>query len=186
MERFARGVRAVCNAVETDDITALVDSVKSGFSANACEQFAKLIEETSLGGLVFSFAFSPEWRPPVELVGVRDLSVGPRHDEVTKAAAKELRQQVQPRAETVFGRVVRLESNADPSDLLNPMGEREIAIQWSSEEIGDLQVRVSLGAVDYLLALDAHREGRPIRFSETLERRGRRWVLSNPTNFTSP
>jgi hypothetical protein len=186
IERLVRGVTAVCTAVDSDDTSALVTSAKTGFSANACEQFAKLVEETAHSGLVFSFAFSPEWRPPAELIQTKEFLVGPRHVEVTKAAAKELRRQLVPRAEKVFGRVVRLASDADPSDLLNPMGDREIAIQWSSEELGDVQVRVSLGAADYLLALEAHRAGRPVMVSGTLERRGRPWVLSNPTEFTVP
>jgi hypothetical protein len=186
IERLARGVSAICEAVDTDDTAALIANVKTGFSANACEQFAKLVEETAPGGLAFSFAFSPEWRAPAELSQMKEFVVGPRHIEITKAAAKVLRSQTMPRAEKVFGRVVRLANDSDPSDLLNVMGEREIAIHWSSEELGDVQVRVSLGAPEYLLAVEAHGEGRPVRVGGTLERRGRRWVLSNPTDFTVP
>lgn len=186
IERLARGIRAVCDAVDTDDVTALVSNVKAGFNANACEQFAKLVEDTSPGGLMLSFAFSPEWKVSAELTETRSFTVGPRHIELTKAAAKLLRRQVQPRAERVIGRVVRLESDADPSDMLNPLGEREVAIQWSNEEFGDVQVRVSLGAAEYLLALEAHKEGRPIMVSGTLERKGLRWIISNPTDFAVP
>jgi hypothetical protein len=185
MERFARGVSAVCEAVHSDDIAPLIAAAKVGFSANSCELFARLIDETSPGGLVFSFAFSPEWRPAAELVEATNLAVGPRHVEVTTAAAKELRRQIQPREARVHGRVVRLESENDPSDLLNPMGEREIAIQWSSEDLGDTLVRVALSPTDYLQAHAAHGAGRPVMISGTLERRGRRWVLTNPTEFTS-
>jgi hypothetical protein len=45
IQRLARGVQAVCKAVENDDEKWLVDDVKLGFSANACEQFANLIEK---------------------------------------------------------------------------------------------------------------------------------------------
>lgn len=183
VERLVRGFTSVVDAVDRDDISDLVANSKVGFNANACEQFAKLVEETALGGMAFGFAFSPEWRPPSDVVQVKEFVVGPRHVEVTKAAAKELRKHRVPRAERVFGRVVRLESEADPSDLLNPIGDREVAIQWSSEELGDIQVRVSLAAADYLLALEAHRAGRPVAVSGTLEKRGRPWVLSSPTEF---
>lgn len=186
MERFARGVRTVCEAVATGDIAALVANAKMGFSANACEQFAKLIEDTSPGGLVFAFAFSSEWRSDADLMDAREFAVGLPHIEASRAAAKALRSQFTPRPEKVFGRVIRLESEGDPSDLLNPMGDREIAIQWSSEDLGDTQVRVSLGAADYLKAIDAHGSGRPVMVSGTLERRGRPYILSNPTDFCIP
>ncbi|HQU25275.1 MAG TPA: hypothetical protein PKX13_13470 [Acidiphilium sp.] len=184
IERMVRGVSAVVDAVTRDDTTDLVANAKVGFSANACEQFADLIEQTSLGGLAFAFALSPEWRAPPDLVQVKEFIVGPQHVEVTKAAAKEMRKHHLPRAENIVGRVVRLESDADPSDLINPMGDREIAIHWSSAELGGIDVRVSLGAADYLLALEAHRDGRSVTVDGTLEKRGRPWVLSGPTGFS--
>jgi hypothetical protein len=131
-----------------------------------------------------SFAYSPEWQPLDELVAVKDVPIGPRHVEVTRAAAKELRQQIRPRAEKIVGRVVRLESEADPSDLMNPIGDREIAVQWPSEDLGEVLVRVSLSPVDYLHAHAAHGAGKSVTVSGTLERRGRRWVLINPTEFS--
>ena len=184
MERFARGVSTVCDAVATGDTAALVATAKTGFSANACEQFAKLVEDTSPGGLVFAFAFSPEWPADIEFAQVREFAVGVPHVEISRAAAKVLRSQFTPRPETVFGRVVRLESEGDPSDLLNPIGSREIAIQWSNKDLGDIQVRVSLDASEYLKAIEAHGSGRPVKVSGTLERRGRVYVLSTPTNFS--
>jgi len=183
IERMVRGVSSIVDAVAREDTTNLVANAKVGFGANACEEFANLIEETSLGGLAFSFTFSPEWHAPPDLVQVKEFIVGPQHVEVTKAAAKEMRKHLLPRAEKVVGRVVRLESDADPSDLINPMGAREIAIHWSSDELGDIDVRVALSAGDYLVALEAHREGRPVAVDGTLERRGRSWVLSSPTSF---
>jgi hypothetical protein len=62
---------------------------------------------------------------------------------------------------------VRLESEADPSDLMNPMGDREIAVQWSSEDLGEVLVRVSLSPVDYLQAHAAHGAGKPVMVSPT-------------------
>lgn len=113
----------------------------------------------------------------------KTVSVGTAHIEFSRAAAKLPRTQFTPRQERVFGRVIRLESDADPSDLLNPQGDWEIAIQWSSEDLGDIQVQVSLGPKEYLGAVEAHKLGRPMAVSGTLEKKGRPYVLSNPTNF---
>jgi len=42
IQRLARGVGAVCRAVEAEDEKWVVEDVERGFSANACEQFADL------------------------------------------------------------------------------------------------------------------------------------------------
>ena len=82
------------------------------------------------------------------------------------------------------GRVVRLASEDDPSDLMNPLGDREIAIKWQTPEGLDIHVRVTLSPADYLQAHAAHGAGRLVTVSGTLERRGRRWVLSSPSGFS--
>ena len=73
MERFARGVQTIIRAADEGDTKPIVDSVAIGFSANACEQFAQLIEDTSPGGMGIGFAFSPEWRTSTELVHLPSL-----------------------------------------------------------------------------------------------------------------
>jgi hypothetical protein len=52
--------------------------------------------------------------------------------------------------------------------------------------LGDIQVRVRLTPHDYLAAIEAHRDGRPVRLRGTLERKGRLWILSNATDFSVP
>ena len=134
----------------------------------------------------FAFSFSPEWVTSPELSKATEFAILQPHVEASRSAAKLLRTEFAPRSEKVFGRVVRLESEGDPSDLLNPSGEREIAIQWSSADLGDMQVRVRLLPKDYLLALRAHAAGRPVSVSGTLEKRGRTWVLTGPADFEAP
>jgi hypothetical protein len=186
IQRFARGMQSLCNAVKMDDLASLVSETKTGFSANAYEQLANLIEETSPSGMNFAFSFSPEWVTSPELLKATEFAILQPHVEASRSAAKLLRTEFAPRSEKVFGRVVRLESEGDPSDLLNPSGEREIAIQWSSADLGDIQVRVRLLPKDYLLALRAHAVGRPVSVSGTLEKRGRTWVLTGPSDFEAP
>lgn len=183
--RLVNGLRNVGRAVATDTTDPITNSIQTGLNANVCEQLATLVEETSQGGVAFDFSFSPEWQGshayPAE---PGQFFLDNRHVEVIKAAAKELRAKVQSSPEVVFGRVIRLASDANPADLTDLMGEREVAILWSSENLGDITVRASLSPPDYLRAVEAHGAGRPIEVSGTLEKRSRRWVLLNPTNFT--
>lgn len=184
MQRLTRGLSAVSQAVISDSTGPIIESLQTGFSANVCEQFASLVEETAPGGIRFDFSFSPEWSVEHSKLAVPEtFLLGHAQVEVIKAAAKEFRAQVQSWPETVFGRVIRLASDADPSDLTDFMGEREVAISWSSEALGDITVRASLNPPDYLKAVEAHAAGRPVEVSGTLEHRARRWVLLNPSNL---
>jgi hypothetical protein len=187
VERLSRGLTATQISVEADTIDPLVNNVRLAFSANVCEQFAALVEETTKSEILFDIAYSPEWpRATPELEQPTRFKIGPAHVEAVRAAAKVLRTEIKPWDETVFGRVIRLASEVNPADLTDVMGEREVAILWSSETLGDVTVRASLTPADYLSALDAHAHGLPVEVSGTLERRGRAWILSNPTNFSVP
>lgn len=184
IQRLVRGVQSICTAVNTSNEKLVVEDVRHGFGANACEQLADLIEKTSSGGLIMSFTFSPEWAAPSEVRQQQDFRLGPRHVEVSRAAAKILRSNVISRPEKIFGRVIRLQTEANPSDIFNVKGTREIVIYWGSEDFGDILVNIALLAVDYLEAVEAHRLGRPVSVTGTLEREGRRWILRNPREFT--
>lgn len=187
VERLSRGLTATQMSVEAASIDPLVNNVRLAFSANVCEQFAALVEETTDSDILFKIAYSPEWpRATPELEQSTTFKIGPAHVEAVRAAAKVLRTEIKPCDETVFGRVIRLAGEVNPADLTDVMGEREVAILWSSEILGDVTVRASLTPEDYLSALDAHAQGLPVELSGTLERRGRSWVLSTPTKFSVP
>lgn len=184
IQRLVRGLRTVSAAVSADSTDPITDSIKTGFSANVCEQLATLVDGTSRNGIILDFSFSPEWKGS-DAVPVREerFELAQPQVEVITEAAKVLRARITSWEETVFGRVIRLASQTDPSDLTDMMGEREVVILWSSEATGDITVRSSLSPADYLQAVEAHAAGRPVEVSGTLERRGRRWVLLNPTGF---
>jgi hypothetical protein len=184
IQRLARGLHSVARAVATDSTDPITSSMKTGFNANICENLAGLVEQTSPSGLTFEFAFSPEIPADgKEYAQEPCYTLGLPHVEVIKAAAKQLRDEIQSWSETVFGRVIRLASDVDPSDLTDMLGDREVAIHWSSDVHGDILVRASLTPGDYLMALEAHASGRPVEISGTLERRPRRWVLTNPSGL---
>lgn len=183
IQRLASGIGALCRAVEKDDPDPLLAGVGSGLNANSYEQLADLVDNTAQNGLAFAFSFSPEWAAPAEIPATAEFRVGPRHVELSKSVAKTLRSRAEPRDERVVGRIMRLQSQVDPSDLLDVTGEREVVILWSTSDMGDVRVRVRLSAADYLKAIEAHRAGRIISVKGTLEQRRQPWVLTNPTDF---
>lgn len=133
----------------------ITSAVNSGFSANACEQFADLIDVVSPAGLTFTFDLSPEWAVDRSMDGAAFL-VTAAHGEACRSAARELRWYDTAVPVDVAGRVVRLQNQTDPSDLTSQTGEHEIVVLWSSNDYGDIQVRTNLIPTDYLAAVGAH------------------------------
>ena len=185
VQRLALGIQHVCESVDREDVKPLVEGFKEGFGANGCDRFASLVRSTAYSGMSFGFIFSPEWKLPETLRAGSQFAVGPMHVEMARAAADALRgESLETRAD-VSGQVVRLQNEADPSDLSAIMGEGEISILYSSE-YGDIHVRVTLSPPDYLKAVEAHRLGRAVLVSGILVHRGRYWYLNNPSPLTVP
>jgi hypothetical protein len=184
IQRLATGVMAISRAVESRDIAPLVNLKSINFSANMLEQFADIVEETSYGGLGFGFSFSPEWSAPPEFRTTKEFMIAAPHVEVARTAAKTLRARPLPRPEQVFGRIIRLQNQSDPTDMFAETSDGEVIIQWASEELGDTHVRVRLKPNDYLLALEAHGTGKPVRVGGTLQQQGRKWLLTGSTGFS--
>lgn len=183
MERLARGLRSVQVALTEQDAAQIFDNYRTGFSANVCEELIGLVESIKGERVGFEFSFSPEWRVPLDIRGSVRYEIAANHVELVKDAAKRLRLQEFERNRVIRGRVVRLKSDRDPSDLLNPTGAREITVQWMSEDFGEINVKITLPPEQYLQAVEAHKNGRSISVAGHIERIGRTWVLMSPTAF---
>ena len=186
IQRLAIGIQQVCEAVNIDNLRPIIEGFKTGFGANGCERFASLVHATAYSGMSFAFSFSPEWSRSEKLRASNEFLVGPKHVEAARAAANSLRGDPIERPTQVYGRVVRLQNEADPSDISDTTGEREVSVFHASEDFGDLHLRITLSPSDYLLAVEAHRLGRPVRVSGTLVHKGRSWFLLNPSGLAIP
>jgi len=165
IQRLARGIKVIQEAVETQDPAVAVRGFQTGFSANMCEEFANLVQYTAPSGMGFGFLLSPEWPAPQ----LGELWVGPQHVEMSQVAAKSMREQAPMQPLEIYGRIIRLQNEADPQDLLDQTHEREIVICWKSDEFGDTSVRLSLGPADHLAAVEAHLRGRTAHATGRLE-----------------
>lgn len=176
--RFARGLRAVQRASAADDLSILLDGPEQGFGANAYEAAADLID-ASIVGLILDFSFSPEWVPPADIPEQTRVELMPIHAELAREAGRALRNRLTPEPVEILGTVVGLRSEQIPQ-LLEPKGSRVLTIKWTSSRHGEIRTTVRVSAEDYLLALQAHEKGQPIRVRGTLEYR-RGWTLVDPS-----
>jgi hypothetical protein len=178
IERLVRGIRDIEQGVTKDSVDEVVGDHLQGFNANMCEDFATLVEQVSPSGLTLEVVFSPEWKPRAGFSAATTFSVDKRHAEVAEEAARRLRKVEVQLNRTITGRVFRLESRANPQEILALQGGgREIAVEYRSDDIGDVRVRIALEPQDYLRALDAHRQGLAVTVSGRLDRIGRNWWL---------
>lgn len=184
VQRLATGIQQICDAANRDDLDPLRSGFSEGFGANGCERFAALIHATAYSGMSFGFSFSPEWSLPEKLQGSAEFFVGPKHIEVARAAAQALRGELPELPVEIYGAVVRLQNEEDPSDLSAATSEGEISVLYASEDYGDIHVRISLPPAEYLKAVEAHRLGRAIRLKGKLAHKGRYWYLTNPSSLT--
>jgi hypothetical protein len=181
IQRLGRGIGLVQDAVRAEDPAIVVAGYETGFSANMCEEFASLVDQTSPSGLAFGFALSPEWPAP----RLAELKVGAQHVEMSRVAAKTMRERTPLQPMEISGRITRLQNEADPQDLLDETHEREIVIYWKSDEFGGLNVHIALAPAEYLAAAEAHMRGRGAQATGRLEKRGRFWWLVEVTAFSA-
>jgi hypothetical protein len=184
IQRLATGIQHVRRAVDTGDVAPLLAGFRNGFGANGCERFASLIRSTAYSGMSFGFFFSPQWAVPTNLTISIEFSVDPRHVDMARPAAERLRGESVPLPVELFGMVVRLQNEADPSDLSAIMGEGEVSILYAHDLYGEIHVRITLAPAEYLKAVQAHSLGRAVRISGILVRSGRYWYLNQPSTLT--
>ena len=150
-------------------------------SANMCDEVVGLIEDTGISKLEISVAFSPEWGSESGEPS-HAFRVERRYMDLLKEASSRLRRAELPREETVIGRIVRLETDGNPSDIFNDKAGREIVLSWDSGEYGHIRVQVALDPAGYLTALEAHSKGQLFAVTGLLKRAGRSWTLEQLSN----
>jgi len=121
-------------AVDEASPIPLVDTAERGFNANMYESFAELMEATTAAAVTFDFSFSPSWPTSLDLDVTVPLAVSAAAIPLMREAATVLRRTEEPQPFTIRGLVFGLESSGNPSDLLHPVGSREITIQ--AENLG--------------------------------------------------
>lgn len=181
VQRISRGLSSL-RAAEIQGSSLAIVSDPGGFSSNMCDVMVDIIKDVGISHLEIDIAFSPEWRPiPVSEPG--SFYVSHAHAEILEEAAKALRVEEPAQEVEIAGRIKRLETDGNPSDIFEDTSRREIELVWVNDEGRPIQVKLLLSPEQYLLALDAHREGRLVLTRGTLKRVGRSWRLEELVRF---
>lgn len=177
--RLREATREALNAASDviqrrEDMDAFTRRVDRGVNANICEALAGFSPDTSRDVKIdFSWAISR----PVEPYPALYVS----HDQrtVLRQAAQELRAQAPEEDVTIAGAIVRLHREG----ALGP-GEVSIAgIVEGGQNDRLRRVWLELSEEDYSRATQAHDAGSTVTVTGSLEKRGTRYNLQNPSRF---
>lgn len=181
VERISRGLLSLRIAESASSPSAIVSDDR-GFSSNMCEILVDIIKDVGISHLEIDIAFSPEWRS-TSASESGSFSLSHAHVDVLEQAAKALRVEDPPQSIEIAGRIKRLETDGNPSDIFDDASRREIELVWVNEDSRPVQVKLLLSPEQYLLALDAHKDGRLVLAKGMLTRVGRSWRLEEILSF---
>ena len=180
MERIVRGLLVTQEATETRDVQKIVREYKRAFNSNMC----RAIVNMSIGKkqpLEYTIAWSSVMPPSDETLrdpGVIRLDY---HSYEYLAHAAEILSELEPEEVTITGLVTDLSARDNPLGLDT---SRSIIIRWHDKSKGTIhKVYVVLEKEDYLKAIKAHQEWRPVTITGTLQRVKRNWKIINYHDF---
>ena len=173
-----RGLRLGEEAVLTQDPNRLAEHYSVGMNANMCESLMEIAELATDREAEFSVQWSPRVTPLYSDVRVK---VGAKWRSVMAAASSHLRQVPLLKRVSVLGKIVALRSESVPAEDGDP--ENHVVHIESREPGRRMTVRVSLSAIDYRKACDAHRDGQSVSVRGVVEKQGKHWVLCSPSHF---
>jgi len=177
IERLARGLILLDEAVKNDDPDVLTQSYKTAFNSKMCDA----ITEISINGKVV-FNLGIKWAslmPPTE--DVRSFServINEPQINMLKHVSEQLKI-VRPYPDYINGLVVNLHCIGNPTEDL----KRTITLKVKHENHGSIDVKMDLGANEYLLAIDAHTDGKYLSATGQLQRKGGMWLLNAITSL---
>lgn len=181
VERIARGLETVQNASKNDD-PEMISGVDSGFSSNMCDALANLVEETQVSRIAFGIEFSREWKRAASTEEVK-FEVAQSNVELLRAAAKSMRIEEDPEPQTVFGRIRRVSTDGNPSNLDGDSAKREVEINWVNQDDKLVHVKLSVSPDEYLRAVEAHKAGQPVSAAGLLTTKGKTRLLTEIRDF---
>lgn len=159
VERISTGLHYIESASKSGD-ESFITKEESGLSSNMCEAIADLLEGTEVSSIKFDIDLSTEWKSTLSDEGPRHFRIAQNDIEIIRAGAKSLRSEEVPASETIYGRIRSVGTDGDPSNLTEDKAKREIELNWVNADDKLVHVKMLVSPEEYLLALEAHKNGK--------------------------
>lgn len=180
MERIARGLLITQEATKQGDVRKIVQEYRRAFNSNMCQAIVNMSV-----GKKYPLEFAVTWskiEPPSD-DKLRNMEmIRFDHESYTHLAyAAELLSKIEPEDVTITGLVTDLSAKDNPLGLDT---SRSIIIRWYDKTDGKThKVYVVLSREDYLRAIKAHQEWRPVTITGTLQKVKRNWRIIDYRDF---
>lgn len=181
VERVATGFASLRTAV-VENSTAAIVSDEQGLSSNMCDAIADIIEDLQVSKIEFGIAMSPEWES-LSASKNSEFILEYHHVDILREASKAMRTEDPARDAQVVGRIKKLQTEGNPSDLLED-AKRQIEVGWINEDGQVVTVKLFLSPQDYLAAVEAHKAGQSVAALGQLQKNGRSWQLTDIRKFS--
>lgn len=181
VERISTGLASLTLASEQNNSSLIVEE-ENGLSSNMCDALIDIIEDVGVSRIDMVITLSPEWRSHISAHG-NEYSIRHHQVDILRDASKALRIDESPKETHIVGRIKRLETEGNPADLIDDKSSREIEVSWINDNNQLAHVKISLSPMDYLMAVEAHRDGLTVSSFGTLKKTGRIWRLEKIKYF---
>jgi hypothetical protein len=186
-QRIATGLSDLGKALREANPNPIISNHQKGFNANLCEVIVEIAELLGEAEAEFAMLWSPEWEVPEEAGRLRPIRITRDVVPFLSSAARALRSGMgESRTRQISGRVIAFRSREIPDIDQNELFDNDRVIVILAEVQrgkAPLQVHVPLTFEEYQQAWQAHTSGRPVSVTGTLEKDGKFWKLTAPSDF---
>ncbi len=172
VERLARGLMLLDQAVQEDTPEILIQAYQSAFNARMCDAIADIGID---GKVVFNVGI--EWAssivPAADVRLFNKQIISEPQISMLKHVSEQLKI-IHPYPDSVRGSVVNLHCTGNPID---GKSKRSVALKVLHEKYGTIEVKMNLGPDYYLLAIEAHTKGKHLCAKGQLQRKGNVWSI---------
>lgn len=183
IKRLAKGFSAIDHAFVDQDTSLLINGYEEGCNANVLDALLELHKAAKFSRVAFEFAWSPEL-PNREIIPDFGFSLGSDKIELLETASRELKQEVKPEREVIFGYVTDLHNDAglESDNIFND--DRKVVVKlYNAPEYKGRKLHIPLPKESYQQAIDAHKNGIEITAEGKMVKQGRHWYLLDTDKF---
>jgi len=178
VERLARGFILLDQAVREETPEILIHAYENAFNARMCDA----ISDIGIDGKV-TFNVGIEWAtsvlPAEDVRSFNEQIISDPQIRILNYVSEQLKI-IHPHPDSLKGSVINLHCAGNP---IENNSKRSVAMKVAHDKHGVIEVNMNLGSEYYLLAIEAHTNGKPLNATGQLQRKGNVWSLEAITSL---
>ena len=178
LERIIRSLSLINKAVAENDGDIIVNNFDIGLNSRMCEAFLEISQEKNKA-IDFYVSWSSKIEVSDDLKNKQQWRLTEGSEKILDYAAEELKK-VEPFKEIVIGRITTLHSNKNPMSDEDCIRTATVKHEFEGRIV---YIKLYLDKEGYKVALEAHKEGMPIKVIGELYKKGSTWKMTGIENI---